>query len=114
VHIEPWGPDDLPLLEKTVEAIGSVACWAHDWRGEDVYEVGWFVIPEFQGRGIATEAMRELIAKAAPRPIHAFPNVANAASNAICRKLGFTLLGEIDFEYPAGNLMRCNNWRLEP
>jgi RimJ/RimL family protein N-acetyltransferase len=43
----------------------------------------------------------------------AYPGVDNAASNAICRKLGFTLLGAEDFEYPPGHLMRCNDWRLD-
>jgi RimJ/RimL family protein N-acetyltransferase len=37
----------------------------------------------------------------------------NEASNAICRKLGFELLGEEDFEYPPGNPIRCNDWRLD-
>ena len=155
VRLEPWGPDDLPLLEKTVgdaammrylggpesaekmaerqarfeqpetemykivddesgEAIGSVGFWEKDWRDETVHEVGWFVIPAFQGRGIAVEAMRQLMPLAGPRPIHAFPNVENAASNAICRKLGFRFLGEVDFEYPPGEWMRCADWRLEP
>ncbi|MGZ8634011.1 MAG: hypothetical protein ACXWZZ_09185 [Solirubrobacteraceae bacterium] len=31
---------------------------------------------------------------------------------AICRALGFTLLGTGDVEYPPGNPMRCNDWRL--
>ena len=45
--------------------------------------------------------------------MHAFPAVENAPSNAICRKLGFTLLDEHDFEYPPGTVMRCNDWRLD-
>jgi RimJ/RimL family protein N-acetyltransferase len=45
--------------------------------------------------------------------VHAFPSVENEPSNAICRKLGFTLVEEIEFEYPPGSLMRCNDWRLE-
>jgi RimJ/RimL family protein N-acetyltransferase len=46
--------------------------------------------------------------------VHAFPSVDNAPSNAICRKLGFTLLdGAIEFEYPPGNLLRCNDWRFD-
>jgi RimJ/RimL family protein N-acetyltransferase len=53
-------------------------------------------------------------ADAPDRPIHAFPSVANAASNAVCRKTGFQLLGEVDLEYPRGQPMRCNDWRLEP
>ncbi|MGS2645029.1 LysE family translocator [Streptosporangium sp. G12] len=41
------------------------------------------------------------------------PSVGHPASNAICRKLGFFLLGECDFEYPPGTTMRCNDWRLD-
>jgi RimJ/RimL family protein N-acetyltransferase len=47
------------------------------------------------------------------RFMHAYPSVENAPSNAICRKLGFTLLGEHEFEYPPGQFMRCNDWRLD-
>jgi hypothetical protein len=39
--------------------------------------------------------------------------VKNAAPNAICRKAGFTLGGEVEVGNPKGSLMRCNDWRLE-
>ncbi|MFL5852940.1 MAG: GNAT family N-acetyltransferase, partial [Solirubrobacteraceae bacterium] len=98
-------------------AAGSVGYWDKDWRGETVYEVGWMVLPEFQGRGIALAATAEAIERAAAdgthKWIHAFPNVENAASNAICRKLGFTLLGSQEFEYPKGSFMVCNDWRRD-
>jgi RimJ/RimL family protein N-acetyltransferase len=35
------------------EAVGSVGYWERTWRGEVVYEMGWSVLPAFQGRGIA-------------------------------------------------------------
>ena len=47
------------------------------------------------------------------RYLHAFPPPANGASNAICRKLGFTLLGEVEFEFPPGNFAASNDWRLD-
>ena len=103
--------------EETGQAVGSVGFWERDRRGEAVYETGWSVIPAFQGRGIAAEATRQAIelARATDRHryMHAFPKTVNAASNAICRKLGFELLGEFDFEYPAGNPIRCNDWRYD-
>src|SRR5206468_3174130 len=34
-------------------AVGSVGYWDKEWRDKYVYEVGWMVLPEFQGRGIA-------------------------------------------------------------
>jgi len=100
----------------TGAAIGSVGFWERTWRDESVLETGWSVLPPHQGRGAAASAMRQLIALAQAEggygAMHAFPSVANAASNAICRKLGFELLGPCEFEYPPGSLMRCNDWRL--
>ena len=46
------------------------------------------------------------------RYLHAYPKVDNAASNAICRKAGFILLGAMDFEYPPGHPIVCNDWRF--
>ena len=97
---------------------GNVALWSHDQDGgAPVTEIGWMVLPEFQGRGIAVDATRLAIEHAERdgkhRYIHAFPNITNGASNAICRKLGFTFLDECNFEYPKGNPIRCNDWRLD-
>jgi RimJ/RimL family protein N-acetyltransferase len=80
-----------------------------------VYETGWNVLPPFQGRGIAAAAATVAAAGAERehRYIHAFPSVDNPASNAICHKLGFSLVAECDFEYPPGSFMRCNDWRLD-
>ncbi|TYC07161.1 GNAT family N-acetyltransferase [Micromonospora sp. WP24] len=99
------------------EKVGSVGYWERQWRGEPVYEMGWAVLPEHQGRGLATEAVGAVVAAARDRRTrrwaHAYPSVGNPASNAVCRKAGFTLLGEIDFEYPPGEYMRSNDWRLD-
>jgi RimJ/RimL family protein N-acetyltransferase len=162
--LEPWGEDDLSLLErllgdpammehlggpesakkiaerqqkyvtlrgespdkmfKIVEAatgqgVGSVGYWQRELPDEEVYETGWSVLPEFQGRGIATSGTAQAIelARAERRHRHlwAYPSVENHASNAICRKLGFELVETEEFEYPpgSGKIMRCNNWRLE-
>jgi RimJ/RimL family protein N-acetyltransferase len=101
----------------TGEPVGSVGYWDRSWRENDVYEIGWFVITAFQGRGIAGIATDRAIAvarqEARHRFMHAFPSVENAPSNAICWKLGFRLLEECEFEYPPGNHMRCNDWMLD-
>ncbi|QGG54728.1 GNAT family N-acetyltransferase [Paenibacillus sp. B01] len=104
------------LLLPQLEVVGSVGYWDQTWQGEAIYEIGWSVLPAFQGRGIATEATAEAIASIRSewkhRFIHAFPKINNPASNAICRKLGFSFAGECDFEYPVGTKIRCNDWRL--
>ena len=75
------------------------------------------MLPAFQGRGIAGRATAQALEAARSegkhRFVHAFPSVDNAPSNAICRKVGFTLLGERDFEYPPGHAMRSNDWRFD-
>jgi RimJ/RimL family protein N-acetyltransferase len=101
----------------TGAALGSVGYWERAWRGQAVYEIGWGVLPAFQGRGIAGMATALAIAAARTdgrhRFLHALPSVDNPPSNALCRKLGFTLVEECDFEYPPGHVMRCNDWRLD-
>jgi RimJ/RimL family protein N-acetyltransferase len=103
--------------EETGEGAGWVGYWPRTWRDDDVYEIGWAVLPAFQGRGIAglgtSQAIERARAEQKHRFLHAFPSVDNAPSNAICRKLGFTLVEETEFEYPKGSFMRCNDWRLD-
>ena len=105
------------LVGREQEAAGSVGFWDKEWQDELVYEMGWSVLPAYQGRGIATRAtilgIEHARSDGRHRYVHAFPSVDNAASNATCRKAGFTLLGEYDFEYPKGHLMRCNDWRFD-
>lgn len=104
-------PDGRPAV-----AAGTVCIWSHDWEGQPLNEIGWMVLPSFQGRGLATAAVRSLLDRARAQErwdlIHAFPGITNGASNAICRKTGFSLIGERDIEY-AGRTLRCNHWRLE-
>jgi RimJ/RimL family protein N-acetyltransferase len=99
------------------ETVGSLGYWEKVWHGETVYETGWGVLPPYQGRGIAAAAVAASIARAAAERkhqyMHAYPSIGNTASNALCRKLGFTFVAECDFEYPRGSIMRCNDWRLD-
>jgi RimJ/RimL family protein N-acetyltransferase len=103
--------------DATGAATGWVGYWELTWRDEQIFEIGWSVLPGFQGRGIGSRAAARAIELARNegtlRVLHAFPSVDNAPSNAICRKLGFTLREECEFEYPAGNFMRVNDWSLD-
>ncbi|WP_243774277.1 GNAT family N-acetyltransferase [Actinomadura barringtoniae] len=105
------------IVLDTGERAGTIGYWERPWRDELVYETGWGVLPAYQGRGLASAAAQAVIEVAREqrrlRYLHAFPSVDHPASNAVCKKAGFTLLGETDFEYPPGTLMRSNDWRLE-
>jgi RimJ/RimL family protein N-acetyltransferase len=83
------------ILEPDGVAVGGVNFWDREWKGEQVYEIGWGVVPEFQGRGIASAAVAQAV------------DIARATS-----RLGFELLGEVQFEYPKGHWMQCNDWVL--
>ncbi|HVX47116.1 MAG TPA: GNAT family N-acetyltransferase [Mycobacteriales bacterium] len=99
------------------ERVGEIGYWDRDWQGRTVWEMGWKVVPEFQRRGIASAAVRHILprimAEQKHDQIHAFPPVANAASNSVCRTTGFQLIGPCDFEFPEGNWLRCNDWRID-
>ena len=103
--------------EETGEGVGSIGYWEREWRGERIFETGWSVLQEFQGRGIASAATAQVIelarAEKKHRYLHAFPTPENGASNAICRKLGFTFLEEVEFEFPPGHFAPSNDWRLD-
>jgi len=97
--------------------MGSVVLWIHDEHGERLSEIGWMVLPEFQGRGVAKSATAQLLDRAEVDgrwgAIHAFPGVTNAPSNGICRSLGFTLVAAADIEFQ-GRTLRANHWRFGP
>jgi RimJ/RimL family protein N-acetyltransferase len=96
---------------------GSVVIWTNDEHGGPLSEVGWMVLPEFQGRGLGKAAVGALLRRARDEErwgtVHAFPAVTNAPSNGICRSLGFTLVGqqEIIFNDQA---FATNHWQTNP
>lgn len=97
---------------------GTVTLWTHD-EGENsgLSEIGWMVLPEFQGQGYARRAVRTLLERARHDGrwgvIHAFPGVTNAASNALCRSIGFTYVGEGSTTF-AGRELRTHHWQIDP
>jgi len=97
------------------EAVGTVCVWEHAPNGETITEIGWMVRPEFQGRGLASAAVAEILRRARAerrwQAIHAFPGEANGPSNAICRKNGFERLELLEYEY-VGRPMRGYHWRI--
>ena len=109
--------DHMFVIMVDASAVGSIGYWETMWSDHQVYEMGWFVLPAYQGRGIATHASELVINRARSDHLHqfmhAFPAVDNPASNAICRKLGFSLIETCDVEYPRGHFMKAHNWRLD-
>jgi RimJ/RimL family protein N-acetyltransferase len=95
---------------------GTIGIWETDWEGSKINEMGWMILPAFQGRGLATLAGRMILDRARAeqhcREINAFPSIHNGASNTICRKLGFSLLREVAVAYN-GPPQPSNHWKIE-
>ena len=114
IDLHALGEASMYKITVDGQPAGNVGIWQTEHEGHTVHEMGWLLLPEFHGRGIATVAAQRLLDQARANPdiraVHAFPGVDNAASNRICEKLGFTLLGEIAIDF-AGRPLHCNNWR---
>src|SRR4051794_26703664 len=58
------------------ETAGSIGYWEHEEVDETVWETGWAILPEYQGRGLATAAIAEVAKVAAAagthRTLHAY------------------------------------------
>ena len=105
------------FIDGREEGIGTAGFWLIDWHNNPVYESGWGVDEEFQGQGLASLAERLVLEYAERegdrRYVHAFPALDHPASNGVCRKAGFTLVGPTEFEYPKGTVLMSNDWRFD-
>jgi RimJ/RimL family protein N-acetyltransferase len=104
------------MPDSTEIAAGFIGIWRSSWKQASINEMGWMVLPEFQGRGLATQAGFELLstARAAQKfqIVHAFPGASNVASNKICEKLGFAKIEECDIGYQ-DRVLRANHWQVK-
>lgn len=97
--------EDRATLSK---GVGTVCIWEGYWeeRSVPIVEMGWGVVPRYQGRGFATQAVRlllQMVERDKERRwgtvIHAFTSLNNAPSNSLCRKCRFGLVGESIVDY---------------
>jgi RimJ/RimL family protein N-acetyltransferase len=103
------------VLEPGDDPVGVIGIWQSEHSGGTIHETGWMVSADQTGRGIATRALALLLDIARSDPeietLHAFPNVANEPSNALCRRAGFELLGEEELAF-RDRPVRCNHWLI--
>ncbi len=82
-------------------------------EGDGQFEVGWHLHPDSWGHGLATEAARGVLDRAFGRgldEVYALVRPDNAASVAVCRRLGMEALGRTDRYYDTV----CEMFRTDP
>jgi ribosomal-protein-alanine N-acetyltransferase len=81
-------------LKEQNELIGIVCCWNFDVQNE-IVEIGYEMLTEFQGRGLMKEALKRIInysfSDLKARLITAFPSIVNVSSVALLTALNFQL-----------------------
>ncbi len=78
---------------KTILFNGSVAGNIVSWDQDDRREVGYWLGREFWGKGIATRALRAMLAQVTRRPLYAHVARGNLASQRVLEKCGFRIAG---------------------
>lgn len=134
-HLRPWMPwaslepltfdQRIEWLRGVREAMGIFegdtcvgGTGLHDRIGEGGLEIGYWVRADHVGRGIATEAARQVTALAFVRPgityVEIHHDKANVRSRRVPEKLGFTLVREVPDAITApGECGICCEWRLD-
>ena len=77
------------LLTRTIVSDGAVAGNIGCWEDGGRRLVGYWIGRKFWGRGLATQALAELLGIVAARPVHAYVVKSNVASIRVLEKCGF-------------------------
>jgi RimJ/RimL family protein N-acetyltransferase len=89
---------DPSLYKKTIVFEGQVAGNIGSWVQDGRRLVGYWIGKEFWGKGLATQALGELIEELDTRPLYAYVAKANIGSIRVLEKCGFVRSGEDEHE----------------
>ncbi|WAC71582.1 GNAT family N-acetyltransferase [Roseateles sp. SL47] len=85
---------DSELQIRAVLADGQFAGHVACYRFQGDWEVGYWIARRWWGKGVASEALRQLLAVAPQRPLNAHVLVDNIRSLRVLRKHGFQTTGQ--------------------
>ncbi|MBD7958330.1 GNAT family N-acetyltransferase [Microbacterium sp. Sa4CUA7] len=109
-------PSRMYRIDVDGEPAGAIGYWEGELEGTPVFETGWSVVPERQGRGVARAALDRLIARVREDGrrdrLIALPGADNVASNALCRGAGFREHGQ-QTELFRGSELTFRIWVLD-
>ena len=103
---------------ETGEGVGWVGYWHREWRGSEVFEIGWAVAPEYQGRGLARGCNRAGD-RDRPRRARAAVHARLSVGRQCALKRDLPAGSASSWPGPStsstrpGTPMRCNDWRLD-
>lgn len=80
-------------VAKVIDVDGVVAGTALSWEQDGRRLVGYWLAREYWGRGLATQALAQLVAELPQRPLHAWVVTTNAGSIRVLQKCGFVEVG---------------------
>lgn len=86
----------------TIVFDGQVAGNIVSWEQDGAREIGYWLGREFWGKGIATQALMQLLEIETTRPLTAHVATNNIASRRVLEKCGFIIVGEDKYINPAG------------
>lgn len=104
---ESWGINHIwcgTLLRKdTMQPVGTAGVTENTLADQPGFELSWFVLPEQQGQGFASEITTALLGfvfeTVGAKRVVAETHPQNPASNHVLQKLGFECLGEQHHTY---------------
>jgi RimJ/RimL family protein N-acetyltransferase len=119
-YLDLWESGEVRMFRIDVdgEASGYAGWWEEDHEGVPVYEVGCVVEPRWHGHGVASAALSEVVRLAAATGdrhlIVGYAHVDNEASNALCRRVGFSLVGQGLYPLEDGEApLSVNVWMID-
>jgi RimJ/RimL family protein N-acetyltransferase len=100
------------LRDDDPQPVGLIAVWRSEWEGTPIHEIGLMLVPGHQSRGLAAEAVRELVPRAREHGVgrlHAFIAVTNEAGQIAADRAEFHRIADCDMSYH-DRPIRCAHW----
>jgi RimJ/RimL family protein N-acetyltransferase len=94
---------DDALVARTIVADGMVAGNIGSWPQDGRQLLGYWIGRDWWGRGVATQAVAQLVAELSIRPLHAHVAAHNVGSIRVLEKCGFRRDREQEANAPASD-----------
>lgn len=96
------------------EVMGTICLWNISEDGKKA-DIGYELLPEYQGRGYMTEALEKVVEYGLLKfeSIEAYTNIQNEASNKLLKRCKFEFIKNIEEETPNGEMEIYSMYAIE-